>query len=51
MAVSREVQFAVRQAQETALLRLRDSGAIDDQAYNNLLLELDLDTVGKAATA
>lgn len=41
LAVSREVRAAILQAQETALLRLRDSGAIDDQAYNGLLVELD----------
>ena len=41
LAVSREVRGAVAVAQETALLRLRDSGAIDDHAYSNLLLELD----------
>jgi hypothetical protein len=41
LAVSREVRLAVVMAQETALLRLRDAGVVDDQAYNNLLLELD----------
>jgi monovalent cation/hydrogen antiporter len=41
LSVSREVRWAVVQAQETALLRLRDAGAIDDQAYNDLLVELD----------
>lgn len=45
LAVSRDVRAAVVQAQDTALLQLRDSGAIDDQAYNNLLLELDHDAV------
>lgn len=41
LAVSREVRVAVVQAQETALLRLRDQGVVDDLAYNGLLLELD----------
>jgi monovalent cation/hydrogen antiporter len=40
-AVSREVLAAVLLAQETELLVLRDQGVVDDQAYNNLLLELD----------
>lgn len=48
LAVSREVRAAVVQSQETALLRLRDQGVIDDQAYNNLLLELDHTAVGEA---
>lgn len=42
LAVSREVRQAVVVAQEDELLRLRDSGAIDDRAYAELLLELDL---------
>lgn len=41
LAVSREVRLAVVQAQEQALVRMRDAAAIDDQAYNSLLLELD----------
>lgn len=41
LAVSREVRLAVVAAQETALLRLRDAGSIDDEAYNKLLVELD----------
>jgi monovalent cation/hydrogen antiporter len=41
LAVSREVRAAVAEAQERALVRLRDAGSIDDQAYNGLLLELD----------
>lgn len=41
LAVSREVRVAVVRAQEGALLVLRDRGVVDDQAYNNLLLELD----------
>jgi CPA1 family monovalent cation:H+ antiporter len=48
LAVSREVRVAVVHAQETALLRLRDAGAIDDLAYNRLLLELDHDLLGEA---
>ena len=48
LAVSREVRAAVVQSQETALLRLRDQGVIDDQAYNNLLLELDRTVVSEA---
>jgi Na+/H+ antiporter len=40
--VSREVRAAVVVAQEEALLQLRDKGVVDDLAYNNLLLELDL---------
>jgi CPA1 family monovalent cation:H+ antiporter len=46
-AVSREVRAAVGQAQELALLRLRDSGAIDDRAYNQLLTELDEELLGE----
>ncbi len=46
LAVSREVRAAVATAQEGELLGLRDRGVIDDQAYNNLLLELDLATAG-----
>jgi len=41
LQVSREVRSEVAMAQETALLRLRDAGSIDDEAYNKLLLELD----------
>ena len=41
LAVSRDVRTAVAASQETALLRLRDAGSIDDEAYNKLLLELD----------
>ncbi len=41
LQVSREVRSEVALAQETALLRLRDAGSIDDEAYNKLLLELD----------
>lgn len=41
LSVSREVRTAVAAAQETALLRLRDAGSIDDEAYNKLLVELD----------
>jgi len=41
LAVSREVRLEVAAAQETALLRLRDAGSIDDEAYNKLLVELD----------
>lgn len=41
LSVSREVRTAVALAQETALLRLRDAGSIDDEAYQKLLLELD----------
>ena len=49
LAVSRDVRTAVTAAQEAALLALRDSGAIDDHAYNNLLLELDHTVVGGAS--
>ena len=41
LSVSRDVRTAVAAAQETALLRLRDAGSIDDEAYNKLLVELD----------
>ena len=41
LAVSQQVRSAVLVAQESALLQLRDAGHIDDQAYGNLLLELD----------
>ncbi|MBL9078427.1 MAG: Na+/H+ antiporter [Planctomycetes bacterium] len=41
LAVSRDVRVAVAEAQERALVRLRDAGAIDDQAYSSLLAELD----------
>jgi len=50
LAVSREVRAAVVQAQDAELLALRDSGAIDDHAYNNLLAELDIATADRAAT-
>lgn len=43
LAVSREVRAEVLRAQEMALLQLRDTGGIDDQAYAGLLLELDHD--------
>jgi CPA1 family monovalent cation:H+ antiporter len=46
LQVSREVRQAVAVAQETALLRLRDAGSIDDEAYQRLLVELDLEQVG-----
>jgi CPA1 family monovalent cation:H+ antiporter len=46
LAVSREVRAAVADAQEQSLLELRDSGGIDDQAYNRLLVELDLEQLG-----
>lgn len=42
LAVSREVRGAVVAAQEVALLRLRDAGGIDDEAYQKLLADLDL---------
>ncbi len=42
LAVSREVRAEVQQAQERELLRLRDRGAINDLAYAELLMELDL---------
>jgi hypothetical protein len=38
------------QAQDAELLRLRDSGAIDDHAYNNLLAELDTAAAERAST-
>lgn len=41
LQVSRDVRRAVVASQETALLRLRDAGSIDDEAYNKLLQELD----------
>lgn len=41
LQVSRDVRTAVAAAQETALLRLRDAGSIDDEAYNKLLVEVD----------
>jgi CPA1 family monovalent cation:H+ antiporter len=49
LGVSQQVRSAVLAAQETALLRLRDSGAIDDAAYNSLLLELDQVAVANAS--
>ncbi len=49
LAVSRDVRSAVVVAQEAALLQLRDSGAIDDHAYQNLLLELDHTVVAEVA--
>ena len=39
--VSREVRKAVALAHNAALLRLRDSGALNDKTYIELLLELD----------
>jgi hypothetical protein len=48
LAVSHEVRVAVGVAQEAALLQLRDRAVIDDHAYNNLLLELDLASVGES---
>lgn len=41
LAVSQEVTREVRLAQNDALLRLRDQGAINDQTYLALQLELD----------
>ena len=41
LAVSRDVQLAVAEAQTAELLRLRDAGDIDDRAY--IALQLDLD--------
>jgi monovalent cation/hydrogen antiporter len=41
VAVSQEVRREVHAAQETALLSLRDRGAIHDVAYIELQLELD----------
>ena len=41
LAVSREVQNAVREAQSTELLRLRDRQIINDSTYVELQLELD----------
>jgi CPA1 family monovalent cation:H+ antiporter len=41
LAVSREVRLAVAEAQSRELLRLRDAGSIDDNAY--IALQLDLD--------
>lgn len=41
LSVSQEVTRAVRQAQNEALLKLRDEGAINDQTYLALQLELD----------
>jgi len=49
LAVSREVRAAVLQAQEAALLHLRDSGGIDDHAYGNLLVELEFANAEAAA--
>lgn len=49
LEVSRDVQQAVFAAQERELLRLRDQGAIDDQAYSLLLLQLDAAIAGVAA--
>lgn len=49
LAVSHAVRAAVLLAQEEALLQLRDSGAIDDHAYGNLLAELDLASADAAA--
>lgn len=46
LAVSREVRAEVARAQETALLRLRDGGTIDDEAYNRLLAALDQQLAG-----
>lgn len=51
LAVSQEVRVAVAVAQEAELLQLRDGAVIDDQAYNNLLLELDLAIVGAAGVS
>lgn len=51
LAVSREVRAAVLQAQEAALLQLRDSGGIDDHAYGNLLVELEYASADAAAAA
>lgn len=47
LLVSREVRAEVARAQEAALLRLRDGGAIDDEAYNRLLLALDQQLAGE----
>src|SRR5262249_14025528 len=47
LQVSREVFAAVFRAQERELLRLRDSGAIDDRAYAHLLLQLDASAAGE----
>ncbi len=41
LAVSQDVRRAVTAAQQTALLSLRDKGAINDQSYLALQLELD----------
>jgi len=49
LEVSREVFAAVFAAQERELLRLRDSGAIDDRAYAQLLLQLDASAAGEHA--
>ncbi|MBL8747798.1 MAG: Na+/H+ antiporter [Planctomycetes bacterium] len=41
LAVSLQVRAAVLEAQESALLRLRDGGQLDDLAFGALLAELD----------
>lgn len=41
LSVSQQVRVAVFHAQQEALRRLRDSGAINDLAYSGLLVELD----------
>lgn len=49
LLVSREVRLEVARAQEVALLRLRDNGAIDDQANHQLLMEIDHEQVMEPA--